>query len=384
MSPKKKQLEIDKLNKDKELQNSELLRQKEKGQKQKMVIWFVFTGLFLVVVFAVLIVQRLRITRRQKQVIEKQKMLVDEKNMMLNQQNEEIRSQRDEIESQRDEITAQRDLVVDQRDHIEEQKQKITDSINYAKRIQQAVLPTGDSANNILGEHLIFFKPKDIVSGDFYWGTRINEWLIVTVADCTGHGVPGAFMSMLGVSFLNEIVRKKEITRASEVLDHLRESIIGALQQKGKSGEQKDGMDMVFCALNTQTNLLQFAGSNNPLYIIKRVKDDNQMSDENRFELLEIVGDKMPVAIYENMKPFTNHEIQLNAGDCIYLASDGYVDQFGGPKNRKFMAKQLKELIVSFSDKSMSEQLLILTQTYENWKGKHEQIDDVTVLGLKI
>lgn len=146
----KKQLEIDKLNKDKELQNSELLRQKEQGQRQKMVLWFVVVGLFLVVVFAVFIVQRLRITRRQKQIIEKQKMLVDEKNMMLNQQNEEISAQRDEIESQRDEITAQRDLVTDQRDHIEEQKQKITDSINYAKRIQQAVLPAGDSANNIL------------------------------------------------------------------------------------------------------------------------------------------------------------------------------------------------------------------------------------------
>lgn len=263
--------------------------------------------------------------------------------------------------------------VVAQRDEIEEQKQEITDSINYAKRIQEAVLPVSDQARSILGEHFILFKPKDIVSGDFFWATRMDEWLIVTVSDCTGHGVPGAFMSMLGVSFLNEIVRKKEIIKASEVLDLLRESIIEALQQKGHSGEQKDGMDIVFCVLNTQTNLLQYAGANNPLFVVTTNK-----------ELKIIEPNKQPVAIFANMNSFTNREIQLNKGDCIYLASDGYEDQFGGPKNRKFMVKQLKELLVHISDKTMVEQYEILNQTFENWKGENEQIDDVTLMGIRI
>jgi len=341
----KKQLEIDKLNKEKELQLSELLRQKETGKRQKLIIVFIIVGLLLVGAFAVFVVQRLRITRKQKNI----------------------------IELQRDEITEQHDLVVKQKDHIEEQKQEITDSINYAKRIQQAVLPSGEYAVNILGEHFILFKPKDIVSGDFYWATRINERLIITVADCTGHGVPGAFMSMLGVSFLNEIVRKKEITNAGEILDHLRKSIIEALKQKGLEGEQKDGMDITFCVLNTQTNILQFAGANNPLFIVNTMK-----------ELQVIQPDKQPVAIYVNMRPFTNNEIQLNKGDCIYLTSDGYEDQFGGPKNKKFMSKQLKELLVTIADKPMTEQKELLNQTFENWKNSNEQIDDVTVLGLKI
>ena len=348
----KKQNEIEILNKDKELQKIEI-----KWQTTQKYAYLGSFALMLILALVILFSYR---------KIKVQKFEIQEKNEALHQQNAEIAAQRDEIE-------AQRDLVIQQKDHIEEQKKKITDSINYAKRIQQAVLPTGDSAYNILGEHFILFKPKDIVSGDFYWGTRINEWLIVTVADCTGHGVPGAFMSMLGVSFLNEIVRKKEITRASEVLDNLRESIIGALQQKGKPGEQKDGMDIVFCAINTQTNLLQFAGANNPLFIVTASK-----------ELRVVEPDNQPVSIYEKMKPFTNHEIQLNSGDCIYLASDGFEDQFGGQKNRKFMVKKMKELMVDISDKPMVEQDEIFNRTFENWKSNNEQIDDVTILGFKI
>ncbi|MBI4646475.1 MAG: SpoIIE family protein phosphatase [Bacteroidia bacterium] len=294
-------------------------------------------------------------------------------NEEIKAQNEEIKAQNEEIKAQRDEIEAQRDEISKQNHLLLEQKKELTDSINYAKRIQTAVLPTGEYANSILGKHFILFKPKDIVSGDFYWGTRINEWLIFTVADCTGHGVPGAFMSMLGVSFLNEIVRRKKITKASQVLDHLRDSIIEALQQKGQSCEQKDGMDIVLCALNTTNNLLQYAGANNSLFIVTAQK-----------EIKEISPDKQPVAIYENMKPFTNHIINLQKGDTIYLTSDGYEDQFGGPNNKKFKIKQLKELFIYITDKTMDEQKNILVTTFENWKGEHEQIDDVTILGLKI
>ncbi len=402
----KKQKEIELLEKDKELQETEMIRQKT--QKYAFVGGFV-----LMLVIAFLAIMSYRKIRAQKHVIL-------EKNVVLNQQNEEITAQRDEIEAQRDEITVQRDVVILQKDHIEEQKKEIMDSITYAKRIQQAMLP---DLNRVLSlqsaagslqtdqviadcglktaDYFVLFKPKDIVSGDFYWATKINEWLIVTVADCTGHGVPGAFMSMLGVSFLNEIVRKKEVTKASDVLNHLRESIIEALQQKGTSGEQKDGMDIALCVLNTETNVLQFAGANNPLYIVKSQKiaavaaAGGSEEGERKTaaataaaaidgQLTEVKADNQPVAIYENMKPFTYNEIKVNPGDTIYLASDGYEDQFGGPKNKKFMAKKLKELLVSIADKPMHEQQVILNKTFEEWKGGYEQIDDVTVLGLRI
>jgi serine phosphatase RsbU (regulator of sigma subunit) len=362
----KRQIMIEELEKEKVLQNEIILRKESESRKQKIIIYTFIVGFILILAFAI-IIYRLFVQKKKANLI------ILEKNTALHTANDEISAQRDEIEAQRDEISAQRDTVVIQRDHIEEQKKEITDSINYAKRIQQAVLPSGDFANNILGEHFILFKPKDIVSGDFYWGTRIKEWLIVTVADCTGHGVPGAFMSMLGVSFLNEIVRKKEITNASEILDNLRESVIEALQQKGTTGEQTDGMDIVLCVLNTENNQLQYSGANNPLYIVTKQK-----------ELNVIEPDKQPVSIYKNMKPYTNHQIQLYEGDCMFLVSDGYEDQFGGPKNRKFMSKQLKELFVTIANKPMNEQTEILEKTLKDWKGDNEQIDDITILGLKI
>ncbi|MBI4646039.1 MAG: SpoIIE family protein phosphatase, partial [Bacteroidia bacterium] len=320
---------------------------------------------------------------RQKK---KANVIIADKNQSLEIAFAEISTQKEEITVQRDEIEAQRDKLSEQNTLLFEQKKEITDSINYAKRIQQAMLPDLSNLSgfeNLTGfDYFVLYRPKDIVSGDFYWATLVNEWLIVTVADCTGHGVPGAFMSMLGVSFLNEIVRKKEVTKASEVLDHLRDSIIEALQQKGQSGEQKDGMDISIIAINTVTLEMQFAGAYNPLYIIRRSK--NLSGFENLTGLEEVKGDKMPVAIFENMKPFTNQTIQLSKGDTIYLTSDGYEDQFGGPKGKKFLAKQLKELFLSIAAQSMDEPKKILETTFDNWKGEHEQIDDVTVVGLKI
>ena len=371
-----------------------LLTQAEK-RKQKIVIYSIISGLLLVVVFAGFIFRSLRITRKQKNIIEKQKQLVDKKNSMLNQQNEEISTQRDEIE-------AQRDLVTIQKEHIEEIHKEVTDSINYAKRIQEADLPVSAPARAVLGEHFILFKPKDIVSGDFYWATQITTsghapLLIVAVADCTGHGVPGAFMSMLGISFLNEIVRKQEVTQANRVLNELRKEVINALQQKGKTGEQKDGMDISMLVVNTATNECQWAGANNPLYIVSSTQsavgsrqsavsigtEDCGLKTED-CGLIEIKGDKMPIAIYERMDEFTNHEIQLQKSDTIYLMSDGYEDQFGGPHNKKFKSKQLKELLLSNCTQPMSEQKEILEKAINEWIGTGEQIDDITILGLKV
>ena len=265
--------------------------------------------------------------------------------------------------------------LITQKNKIETINQEITDSLNYAKKIQEALLPSGEYASCILNEHFVLFKPKDIVSGDFYWGTRVNEWLIVTVADCTGHGVPGAFMSMLGVSFLNEIVRKKEVKKASEVLDYLRDSIIDALQQKGNVGEQQDGMDMALVVLNKNTNELQFAGAKNPLFII---------SSNAPNEIQVVKGDNMPVGIYGKLKSFKNNEFKMNTGDSVYLFTDGIVDQFGGEKRKKFLTKRLKESILKISHMPMSEQGENLNNIFETWKGDNLQTDDVTIIGFKI
>jgi len=343
-------------------------------KKQQRIIMFSFIGAFIMVsLLALFIFRSYRIKRQSNIILTKQKQEIEEKNEYLVQLNEEISAQREEISAQRDEIEAQRDLVVLQKDHIQSQKEKITDSIDYARHIQQALLPSSEFAAGNLGEHFILFKPKDVVSGDFYWATRVNEFLIVTVADCTGHGVPGAFMSMLGISFLNEIVGKKEVVKASEILDQLRKSVIDALQQKWQTGEQKDGMDMALIVINTKTSQLQYAGAHNPLYIVTAAN-----------ELKELKPDNQTVAINIEMKPFTNHEIGLNQGDCIYLATDGYHDQFGGPSNKKFKGKQLKELFLSIVEKPMNEQREVLDSTFERWRGNGEQIDDVTIMGIRI
>ena len=363
----KKQKEIELLNKDKQLQETEI--------KQQIIVKYAFVIGFTLMILLVSFVYR---NYRNKK----------KANVLLKQQNIEISQQKEEISTQRDEIEAQRDLVTHQKEHIEIIHKAVTDSINYAKRIQEAVLPVSESARSVLGEHFILFKPKDVVSGDFYWTTKVNNWLIVTVADCTGHGVPGAFMSMLGISFLNEIVRKQEVTQANQVLNELRKEVINALQQRGKTGEQKDGMDISLLVVNTETNECQWAGANNPLYIVRGGQNPQGLTKpellQNLEGLEEIKGDKMPIAIHLVMSDFTNHEFKVEKADCLYLFSDGFADQFGGPKGKKFMYKQFKELLLTNCNKPMQEQNGILEKAINEWIGNNEQVDDVTVLGIKI
>jgi len=283
-----------------------------------------------------------------------------------------------------------------QKEEIEEQKEEIEDSISYAQRIQKAVFPLGEYIDNELNDYFILFKPKDVVSGDFYWFIRVNEYKILSIADCTGHGVPGAFMSMLGVSFLNEIVKNENIIQANLVLIELRKKIIEALQQSGKEGEQKDGMDMSLVVLNSNTNEIQFSGANNPLYIISESelqvsspvseikKDDSIVKETDSIKFYEVKPNKMPIAIYLKMDDFDNNIIQLQKGDCLYMFSDGYADQFGGPKGKKFKYKPFKKLLLQNNNKPMKEQHDILDAEFESWRGKHEQIDDVAVMGLRI
>jgi hypothetical protein len=223
---------------------------------------------------------------------------------------------------------------------VRKQNEHIAQSINYASRIQNAVLPSGDKIAELMPEHFILFKPRDIVSGDFYWMARNENKLILTAADCTGHGVPGAFMSMLGVSFLNEIVLKER---------------------------------MALCIIDYDTMTMQFAGAYNPLYLVRNS------------ELIQYKADRMPIGVHLKEKAtFTNHEISLEKGDSFYIFSDGYMDQFGGDEGRKFSSKAFKELILSMQEKSMAEQRVILGETFKMWRGNHSQIDDVLVIGGKI
>jgi len=256
---------------------------------------------------------------------------------------------------------------------IAEKNKEITDSINYAQRIQDAMLPAKEIKFKLFPDAFVLFEPRDVVSGDFYWFGERNRKRIIAAVDCTGHGVPGAFMSMIGNSFLNEIILEKGITSPEKVLETLREKIIEALKQKGETGENKDGMDITLCVFDDEKKCVEFSGANNPLYIIRNN------------ELIETKGDKQPVGItFGELQPFTKHTIELQKNDCLYLFSDGYADQFGGPEKKKFKTKRLKEFLLSVHDKSMSEQEKLLLNNFTNWKGELEQIDDVLVIGIRI
>ncbi len=287
------------------------------------------------------------------------------------------------------------ELLARKNDKIALQKEELTSSIAYAQRIQTAMLPQNQIVDASLSDYFIFFKPKDVVSGDFFWWTHFADYTVIAVADCTGHGVPGAFMSILGVSFLREIVSKEGITHPGTILNRLRTEIITALHQKGVQEEQKDGMDMSLVTINHKTKTLQFAGANNPLYIVKSEKlkvkskkeqpvKEFELDELSTFKLYELRPDKMPIAIYFKMNPFNTTEVQLDDSDQIYLFSDGYADQFGGEKGKKFKYQPFKQLLIDNCQLTMAEQKKILEKTFNKWKGDYEQIDDITVVGIKI
>jgi serine phosphatase RsbU (regulator of sigma subunit) len=272
----------------------------------------------------------------------------------------------------------------EQKDYIEKIHREITDSINYASRIQTVLLPDLTVLNEYFKDYFILFKPRNVVSGDFYWFSRIENKIIFCLADCTGHGVPGAFMSMLGITFLREIVTKEQLYEPSKILNRLRNEVIIALNQRGIQSDQKDGMDVSLFTLDItpqednshNTFELLWAGANNPCWFVK----------DGSFE--ELIPDKMPIGIHNNMDCFKTIKINLKKGDKIYMATDGYRDQFGGPSSKKFMSRQLRELIIENSDKTMLVQKELLERKIEEWKTgygvKHEQTDDITLVGIEI
>jgi len=260
-----------------------------------------------------------------------------------------------------------------QRDEIARQKKEIIYSFEYASLIQSALLPPENLINRLLPDNFILYLPKDIISGDFYWAYRMGAHIIFAAADCTGHGVPGALMSILGISFLNEIMTEKCQLKANRILNQLREKIMKALHQTGEGSESKDGMDIALCIFNPQTLELQYSGANNPLYIIRN----------NLLE--EINPDKMPIGISGTMEQsFINHNLQLEPGDMIYAFSDGFADQFGGPLGKKFKYKPFKQLLLDIHKKPLQDQKTRLVSAFQNWKGKLDQVDDILILCVKI
>lgn len=264
------------------------------------------------------------------------------------------------------------DEVRHQKELVDEKNKEIVDSINYAKRIQTAILPPARMVAKFLPESFILYKPKDIVAGDFYWLETKNDRVLFAAADCTGHGVPGAMVSVICNNGLNRSVREHGIIDPGKILDKTREIVIQEFEKS--DDEVRDGMDISLCSLSLADLTLEWSGANNPLWIIRK--------DETTIE--ELKPNKQPIGKYGEAKNFDTHKLKLSQGDCIYIFTDGYQDQFGGDKGKKFKASSLKELLLSICKKPMSEQKNVLDKTIENWRGKLEQIDDICVIGVRI
>ena len=279
--------------------------------------------------------------------------------------------------------------VQDAHSELHESHQQIQASINYAKRIQTALLTSDDYWNEISPEHFVYLKPKDVVSGDFFWAYKTEDDVAIWVAaDCTGHGVPGAFMSMLGISFLDEIVVEGKERDAGNVLNKLRERIIRALEQKTNNVNVGDGMDIALCIWDKKTNILEYAGAYNSLYIVNpnRVNyPEGALFFGDNKQAFEIKADKQPIGkfIIKNM-PFTTKKIQLEKGDVIYTFSDGFMDQFGGENDKKYMSKGFKKLLLSINDQDMASQKETINTTLNRWIGTKKQNDDICIVGIKV
>lgn len=263
--------------------------------------------------------------------------------------------------------------VIERTRKIEDQNKEIMDSIHYAGRIQDALLPLKEDIDRLLPSHFILNKPRDIVSGDFLWVAQKDSKVVAAVADCTGHGVPGAFMSILGITFLNEIVNKSVIIRANEILNQLRGQVIKALHQTGKKYETRDGMEIALCIFDFNTNRLQFSGAFRPMYLIR----DG--------ELQEFTGDSMPIGIYDDEEnSFSSKETVLIKDDILFLFSDGYADQLGGGFRKTFKSQNFRKLLLEIHAKPLEEQQVLLEKNLDEWRGDIEQVDDILVVGIKI
>jgi len=363
----KKEKEIILLNKDKEIQRVELQKKESELKKQQVIQFAFITGFFLVFVLAVVAYRGYQNKKTANLLLAKQKIEILDKNRQLLQQTEEITSQRDEIEKKN--ITLKQTY-----DIIEHKSNKITSSINYALKIQQSVLPTDENWHQIFPESFVLYLPKDIVSGDFYWLNKREKNINFAAVDCTGHGVPGAFMSMIAHNLLDQVLNELHPTNPSEILKLLNNKLREKLHTNPEIDTLRDGMDIALCCYNKEQNILEYAGVHHPLYIIRRK------------ELIVYQPDNfnMGNSFSELFNAFTNHIIKLEKEDVIYLFTDGYYDQFDVKNQKKFTRKKFNETLLNFSDYSFDEQKKQLLQTFYTWKGDNEQVDDILIIGIKV
>jgi phosphoserine phosphatase RsbU/P len=285
-----------------------------------------------------------------------------------------IEKQKKEIECQRDSLAEKNAQLNEAYVEIEEQKKHIMDSIYYARRIQTAILPSFQLLDSKMKNYFIFYLPKDIVSGDFYWFTEADGLMMIAAVDCTGHGVPGAFMSIVGYNQLHNAVNVKKARKASDILNELNQGVISTLNENSGESSIKDGMDMTLCVFDFKKKKVDFAGANNPMILVR----DNVP--------VKYKGDRFPIGAFVEQKAqiFTNNVIDLKDGDMIYLFSDGYADQFGGPENKKFFTRRFEELLLDIHSRPLAEQKELLKTTLYDWMGSNSQVDDILVIGIKI
>jgi len=347
-----------------------------------------------VILLSISMANRYRELQQEKAAAQAETLLqLEEKNQLMDDINVRLETQVKERTSE----------IEQQRHKLSEKNRDIMASIQYAKRIQDSIIPTEDHIRKLLPNSFVYFQPRDVVSGDFYWirqvtTTKEEKFTVFTAADCTGHGVPGAFVSMMGVNYLDRSTKEESVNTPAEALNYLNEGINNTLNTNEDLIAVRDGMDMVMCAFNHTTKRLMFAGAKNSIYIIRKAKGEvpNEIegarvySDEKAlpYYLIEYQGDKQPIglSVHGRIEPFTDKTIQMESGDSLYLFSDGYPDQFGGPRGKKFMNRQFKDLLLSVQEKSMMEQKTILKDTLDAWMDEYgsRQIDDILVFGIKI
>jgi serine phosphatase RsbU (regulator of sigma subunit) len=292
--------------------------------------------------------------------------------MMRKELGERERVLEEKVRERTEEMVRQKDEVERQSRKVVELYKNVTDSIRYAKRLQESILPLDQRISELLPGSFVLYRPKDIVSGDFYWVESVNGKTVFAAVDCTGHGVPGAFMSLVGHNGLNQVVKERGSTTPGEVLDQLNRIAFETLH-KDRDQYVRDGMDMALCTYHPDSRVLEFAGANCPLYVVRGE------------EVLQFAPNKMPIGGFAlEGKPFKGHVVQLQKGDAAYVFSDGYADQFGGPRGKKFLYRQFRELLVKITPETAERKKVMLTEAFNEWKGTHEQVDDILVMGMQV
>lgn len=331
----KKEKEIALLTKNKEISQLELQRKEEALKKQRIIVYSIIAALLGIALFAYVLYNRYQLKKK------------------ANSRLEEAYNQ------------------------IEEKNKDITDSIRYAKRIQEAIFPDEESLKDVFSDSFVLYRPKAIVSGDFFWTYRTGDHYLLAVADCTGHGVPGALMSIVCYNLINQAVSERKLIQPSHILTYLDQGVRATFKRPGEH-HLRDGMDIAFCSIDLKKGEVEFSGANNPVWIIRTSYDGKK-------EIVELKGNKQPIGLFRDVsESFVSKALSVSKGDTLYLFTDGYADQFGGPEGKKFKYKRLKELLFSISHLKMSEQHKLIEQRLEEWKAGYEQVDDILLLGVKI